>query len=671
MGHVARIGTGTVSSGSSTGAITLTAGAAIGETVVVGLGWESGVGAIPTITSVVDDAGNTYTVDRTAGGAGNSTVAVALARAGVTSALDVGDTITVTISGGTRARWALVAESFDDVAASSPLDKTAAVDNGNDSSLTSGTTAATTQADELLVALWGFGQGRTVTIPDGWSGGAKVESAAGSSDRAVQLIYRYVTSTGTQEGTLGIAPSGVYAGLIATYRVDAPSASGSGEVSGVGTLSATGTKGAPGSGGPSGDLAVTATGTKHASGSARIEMTLGLEARGEPDTGIGLPPRPRTRWQLILGPAEGGHELALTEAKSRRYTARLNENSDLAFSIDGRHAQAAAIEELSTDVHLLFTPNSGPTRILDRCRVGQTGDDITEDAHAVSVACLDYRAVLERRKLYSGDTLTYTGVDQAEIAWRLVQATQGKPAGALGITKGWVGTAPTGEPRDRTYEAGDSIGQRIQELSEVINGFDWDVTPVSASGLRLDVWSPERGSDRGVVLILGGLAAGVRREVTPSDYANALRYTGATGDEETPGPSPVELEAGNLGETGQWPQGRWDSVFGDDGLTNQAALDDRAEWQLSQSQVVRPVYTVTLARGGWQGPDHIWLGDTVRLVIQSGRLAVDVSLRVHEVEIDLDGDGGEQVTVTLGGPRPDFRRWPARVDKQLRNLERR
>src|SRR5690606_9835308 len=113
----------------------------------------------------------------------------------------------------------------------------------------------------------------------------------------------------------------------------------------------------------------------------------------------------------------------------------------------------------------------------------------------------------------------------------------------LGIDKGWTGTSPTGIDRDRTYEAGDSIGQRIQELSEVIDGFDWDISPVSASGLQLDVWHPMRGSDRGVVLIYGGLVAHVQREVNPSDYANALRYTGAEGDEEDPGPDPVEIEA--------------------------------------------------------------------------------------------------------------------------------
>ncbi|MFD0902323.1 hypothetical protein [Actinomadura sediminis] len=451
-----------------------------------------------------------------------------------------------------------------------------------------------------------------------------------------------------------------------TLRPLSEAHAGSATLSGALALGASGSPGVAGSAEFAGAATLTGAGSPAVSGgAAAFSGLLTLSARGTADTGIGLPPRPRTRWQLVLGPAEGGHELALTEASSRRYTARLNDNSDLSFSIDGRHAQADAIEELSTDVHLLFTRADGVTEELDRMRVGQTRDSINENEHRVEVTCLDYRAVLARRTLYSTDTLTYSATDQAEIAWGLIDTTQQQEAGALGISKAWSGTTPTGVNRDRTYEAGDSIGERIQELSETLSGFDWDITPTSASGLQLEVWHPERGTDRGVVLILGGLAAGISREVNPSAYANALRYTGAEGT------TAVEREAAFLGEPGNFPAGRWDAVFGDDGLTLQATLDQRAAWQLAESQVIRPVYTVTLARGGWAGPDHIWVGDTVRLIVPSGRLAVDTTLRVHEVEIDLDGDGGEQVTLALGGPRPSFARWPSWVDKRLKNLERR
>ncbi|MGH3659015.1 MAG: hypothetical protein ACRDUA_20370, partial [Micromonosporaceae bacterium] len=213
-------------------------------------------------------------------------------------------------------------------------------------------------------------------------------------------------------------------------------------------------------------------------------------------------------WQFIAGPASGGHDVALTEATGRRYIARLTEPSEVNFEIDGQGEQAPLIAELATDIHVLWTPESGPSTELDRCRVGATADDVSESEHRLQVAALDYRAVLNRRRTINTDTNVFAAVDQAEIAWGLVAQTQSHLAGHLGISKG-VGFPGASIVRDRTYMAGDSIGERIQELSEVVDGFDWDITPASASSLHLDVWFPQRGQDRGVVLEYGGLVSKV------------------------------------------------------------------------------------------------------------------------------------------------------------------
>jgi hypothetical protein len=313
----------------------------------------------------------------------------------------------------------------------------------------------------------------------------------------------------------------------------------------------------------SGAATITLAGTAHRSGALTVTGSAAVTISGTASTSIGVPPRPRIRWQLILGSAAGGHELALTEATSRKYTAKLTEPSEMAFSIDGLHPQAAEIESLTTDVHLLWTSGSGATRILDRCRVGNQQDALDGTSHRLQVHTLDYREVLAGKILYAGDQLTWTATDQAEIAFGLIQQTQAQNSGSLGIVKGWAGTTPTGQMRDRTYEAGDSIGQRIQELSEVLGGFDWDITPTSASGLRLDVWHPERGTDRGVVLEYGGLVVSATRDLSATDYVNSLRYTGG-GD---PPPAPVEFEAAELDPAlGGLVQGRWEKAYGDDGL---------------------------------------------------------------------------------------------------------
>lgn len=229
MSHDALVGADISTATTDTGIITVDSAVPVGRTVTAAVVWESGTGTIPAVSSVTDSRGNTWTVDKTAGAAGNTTVAAMLARARITTALQVNDQISIVI-GENRVRWAMQADSFDDVNASSPLDKTAANNNpGNNTALSSGVTTATAQAYELCVAVFGFGQGRTVTIPtgDGWAGTAKVETNAGSTDRGLQVIYKYTAATGTQEGTLTVSPGSTYTGLIATYKATAPAPAGS------------------------------------------------------------------------------------------------------------------------------------------------------------------------------------------------------------------------------------------------------------------------------------------------------------------------------------------------------------------------------------------------------------------------------------------------------------
>lgn len=375
----------------------------------------------------------------------------------------------------------------------------------------------------------------------------------------------------------------------------------------------------------------------------------------------------RRAWQFVIGPASGGHEVALTAATRRRLTVRLTSPSEASFVINGRHSQAAAVDELASDLHVLYTPPAPGARtvLLYRGRIGPTGDDLDETTHGLTVSSMDYREVLSRRILYASSTLAWTATDQAEIAWQLISQTQSRAGGHLGISKG-VGH-PAGVLRDRTYEAGDSIGERIQELSEVIDGFDWDIRPASASALALDIWGA-RGADRGVVLEHGGLVRTVRREVAVTDYANSIRVTG-----DQTGPTPPTPQERTATDIATRPEGRWDRALTAPGIVTTATLAERADWLLDDAQVVQPSYTLGLRAGGWAGPEHLWLGDTVLLVIQSGRLAVaGVPLRVQELAFGLPDDGGpETVQVTVGRPRPNFNRRPGEILRRLADVERR
>lgn len=211
------LGKKTVVTGSPSGVVTLEAPVGAGASVVLTVIWSNDSPTVPTIVSVVDSRGNTYSVDAAAG-TGNGTVSGAIITGAVTTALRVGDTITVTISTN-RQRWVLRADSMP---ALGPVDRTA-VNNtpGVSAAMTTGVTAKTRTRRQLVVALFGFGRGGLAdsTLPDGWDGGAYITTAAGSADRALQLGYRVVEVEGTQEGTATLTVPAAYSACIATYPV--------------------------------------------------------------------------------------------------------------------------------------------------------------------------------------------------------------------------------------------------------------------------------------------------------------------------------------------------------------------------------------------------------------------------------------------------------------------
>lgn len=358
-------------------------------------------------------------------------------------------------------------------------------------------------------------------------------------------------------------------------------------------------------------------------------------------------------WQYAVGDWGAlGPDVALTAARSRRVTFRLRAPSEASFTLDGDNPQATEITELVTDLHIYRDGER-----LYRGRVGATRDTADADRHTVDVQTADYRALLLRRILYDSDQLSWVATDQADIALELIGETQSRIHGDLGITEG-VGN-PTGVTRDRNYEPGKPIGEAIQELSEVIDGFDWDINPDTKA---LDIYYPERGTDNGVVLDYGGLVTGFTRAVDPSRYANAVRLNG---DEL------LLAESREAADLGSRAEGRWDAQHGYTTITDQGTLDDRADWHIEQDQLLVPAYTLRLRAGRWEGPDHIWLGDPCQVVLRAGRLEVDTVQRVWEIAVSLGDSGEEDVQVTLAGPAPDFRRKVTDQLVRLDQLERR
>jgi hypothetical protein len=375
------------------------------------------------------------------------------------------------------------------------------------------------------------------------------------------------------------------------------------------------------------------------------------------------------RWQLLAGPATAAPTVELTTAHARKVVWKLREPSTLTFAMDGRHPQAADVNELATDVHLLRDGT-----VLYTGRVAQSKDDIGDAGHGLTVDTTDTRGLLARRLWETAPFTDFTAVEQVTVAVALLDHAQSRTGGNLGITT--TGIPATGMLTTRRVTEGAPIYDELKWLAEVGDpslsstpGFDWDIS-AGWTGRTFQLWYPARGTDAGVILDYtytgrprSSVVAKLTRTLDPSTYANAVRASGA---EATT--TPASRVAGDVASR---PEGRWCASLAYPEVIAQAALDSKADERLAALGVLTPTYAVTLAPGAWDGPEHIWLGDTVRLYLRSGRLADDVSLRVSEVAVDLGDSGGETVTLTVGALRGTVLMRIRDQERRVASLERR
>ena len=329
-------------------------------------------------------------------------------------------------------------------------------------------------------------------------------------------------------------------------------------------------------------------------------------------------------WSWAVGGAAPGGvpERELTAAFGRTVTWRVDAAATAQFSIDGRHDEAAAFVERESD---LWIWRDGVLLFRGRI-VPPLADTVTEDEHRVEAVAVSYRGMLANR-IAGAAGRVFTGVDQGQIAWTLIDESQALTNGDWGITEG-VG-ATSGTLRDRTYAPGKSLLDALTELGRVDGGFEWDVNP----DLELDRWYPRRGSTVPVVLDWGGMLARVQRR--SATWANSVLSVGAQGT------TPEVAESASIATD---PAGRWEMFDGDGStIVQQSTLADRAQWAVDQVSTIRSTWSVEWAPGRWSGPDEIWIGDTATLAVRSGRLDVAGPARLVELTAVPGEDGSEKI----------------------------
>lgn len=221
-------------------------------------------------------------------------------------------------------------------------------------------------------------------------------------------------------------------------------------------------------------------------------------------------------------------------------------------------------------------------------------------------------------------TLTYTGVDQVEIARQLLTHMQAQPYANLGLI---LQAGTSGEPRDRTYKGDErgSYGQRVTELGDVLDGFEWTINSVPGpSGLeRHWVWgAPTLGNPAAEHVFGQGRHGGdILDWSIEIDALKGGTHWEARGDtpqsdasvEAVPLISAVHSSAPHL--AAGWP--RIDRLVDRPGVSVQQTLEDYAAGWVAKKSGAGRVFSVTVAIGKEPSFTPNDLGDPARFVMSN------------------------------------------------------
>jgi hypothetical protein len=372
----------------------------------------------------------------------------------------------------------------------------------------------------------------------------------------------------------------------------------------------------------------------------------------------------------------GGQVATLPDVRSRDLHMYLWDAATFDFVIDGNSPQAIQLKELTQDVVVY---RWDPVNLVYVCYfrgpIARIEDQLSETVHTVTVHCADYRAMFGRRviaapgQVYDPALGVTPTIDQANMVKLNVNQTQtGKHN--MGVTWGGVrnpdssyrSDADTATQRQRIVYGGEQIDANITALGNCDGGFEWGVEPndplANAQPGVAWVWFPTRGVVKPFVAEYGVTVTSLTRTFATADYANYIRVSGASITPMNVSGQPATtvpiFSAKSVADASVGPEGYWDTAASYPESNLQTSLDETAVGLVDIHSTADPSFTFNIIPGRWRNRADFWLGDTIEIRVDSGRLHVEDAVRVVEMEFNVDDDGSEALAITTARPDTQF-----------------
>ena len=335
-----------------------------------------------------------------------------------------------------------------------------------------------------------------------------------------------------------------------------------------------------------------------------------------------------------VGPASGSAPTAqITDWDSWSLEDNLDDGASMTFTCRGNSQGALAIDELASDVWLYQD-----SVLIYRFRivaVEQTwGPDGEDD---ISVQAIDYRRILKSR-IINDLPVGFISMGQGDIIWGLIDYTQTRTNGNLGITYASLG--PVTPAYTRLYFPGTNIFDAIQEFTQLDQGIAWKID----GNLVLNVYSQTGFPSAGQPIILGVNALRVTRPSSSVQFGNVALVTG-----NTLAAIPAIATASGLSTD---PRGRWEKYQSFPNETDNASLQILADGLVQESISPAATWTIEMEPTRYFYDSQYETGDLVTIVqprstvYTIGSPSPTVAGQILSRSFSQDPDGNIQVVVT-------------------------
>ena len=333
----------------------------------------------------------------------------------------------------------------------------------------------------------------------------------------------------------------------------------------------------------------------------------------------------------IIAKASNGDSLGEFQTfRNLQFGKRLNNYGTCSFQVpvtDDKLTSLIALREYGIEVY------RNENLIWAGEQVNREGNLDNKKDNWATITCYDWFEQLNSR--YTGETRTFAGVDAGLIAWTLIDESQVIVNGDFGITQG---TLTATQNRDRTYN-NKNIAEAIIELSNVINGFDFEINNSKVFNVY-----PTIGIDRSadIVLEYGTNVTSVR---ITEDFSHPVNKAIVLGDSGVPA-DPLRVEREDV------PSEVLYKIRED--LDNEMSVIETGTLEAKGDSILRkyglPLIKVSMGivRSTTPTIDDFSLGDLIRFKIKTGIYNLDDIFRIFEWQVNYNTDNTETLSLVLG-----------------------